>query len=168
MLLFPHQCEASKSPDILGWLVFSLRCFTVHTPSHVSSEVCTFMYPLAPVCQRFGPLVLHALQSWRKSLRKSFVMHLFERSTVWCSLLVLKISYSTDVDAHKSWSSWLWRHNTSPVSPFLKTIPVVFRCSTLGGNFWEQEIKVDGLPIKMVNLMGSQVYLSYWSFNFTF
>ena len=102
MLLCPHQCEASKSPSILGCLVFSLRCFAAHTPSHVSSEVCTFMYPLAPACQGCGPLVLHALQPWRKSLRKSFVMHLFERSTVWCSLLVLKMSYSAAAAAHKS------------------------------------------------------------------
>jgi hypothetical protein len=34
------------------------------------------------------------VQPWRKSLRKSFVMHLFERFTVWCSLLVLKMSSS--------------------------------------------------------------------------
>jgi hypothetical protein len=46
--------------------------------------VCTFMYPLAVACQRCGPLVLHALQPWRKSFRKSFVMHLFERSTHVC------------------------------------------------------------------------------------
>ena len=122
VLLYPHQCETSKSPDILGCLVFSLRCFAAHTPSHVSSEVFTFMYPLAATCQRCGPLVLHALQPWRKSLRKSLVMHLFERSTVWCSLLVVKISYSAPADTHKSWPSWLWRHNTSPPPPFWRPL----------------------------------------------
>jgi hypothetical protein len=34
------------------------------------------------------------VQPCRKSLRKSFVMYLFERYTVWCSLLVLKMSSS--------------------------------------------------------------------------
>ena len=56
-----HQCEASKSPGKRGSLVFSSCCFAAHTPSHVSSEVCTFTYPLAAACQRCGPLVLHAL-----------------------------------------------------------------------------------------------------------
>ena len=61
VFLYPHQWETSKSPDILGCLVFSWWWFTVHTPSHVSSDVYTFMYPLETVCQRCGPLVLHAL-----------------------------------------------------------------------------------------------------------
>ena len=69
-----------------------------------------------------GPLVLHELPPWRKSLRKSFVMHLFERFTVWCSLLVLKMSYAAAAVAHKSWSSWLWRHNPSPPSSFWRTL----------------------------------------------
>ena len=34
------------------------------------------------------------------------------------SLLVLKMSCSTVVDAHKALSSWFWRHNPSPPSPF--------------------------------------------------
>ena len=118
MFLCLHQCETSKRPVILGCLVFSLHYFTTHTPSHVSSEFSTFMYPLATQCRRCGPLVLHTLQPWWKSLRKSFVIHLFEWSTVWCSLLVLKISYSTTVSTHKSWPFWLWRQNPSPPPPF--------------------------------------------------
>ncbi len=47
----------------------------------------------------------------------SFVVYLFERSTVWFSLLVLKMSSSVVVHAPKSWPSWLWRNNPSPPSP---------------------------------------------------
>ncbi len=62
----------------------------IHLPLHVQGEVLLFfMYCV----------------TWWKSLRKSFVMHLFERSMVWCSLLVLKMSSSTAAQAHKSWPS---------------------------------------------------------------
>jgi hypothetical protein len=61
VLLCPHQCKPSKSPVKLGCLAFSLCCFPVHTPSHVSSEVCTFSHPLTVACQSCRPLVLHAL-----------------------------------------------------------------------------------------------------------
>ncbi len=40
----------------------------------------------------------YTVKPCRKSLRKSFVIHWFERSTVWCWLLVLKMSSS--VSAH--------------------------------------------------------------------
>ncbi len=107
-----------------------------HTPEHVSLEFWTFRYPLAGVCQRCGPLVLHAQwQPWWESLKKSLIMHSFKRSTVWCSLLVLKISYSVAATTHKSWSPWRWRHNPSPPPPFWRTIPVDFCGCTLGGKF---------------------------------
>ena len=60
VLLWSHQCEVSKSPGKLGWLEFSLLCFASHTPSHVTSEVCTFTYALGDVCQRRGPHILHS------------------------------------------------------------------------------------------------------------
>jgi hypothetical protein len=64
------------------------------------------------------------VQPWRKSLRKSFVIHLFERSTVWCSLLVLKMSSSAAAHGHKSWPSWLWRKKTweRDTTPLLRPI----------------------------------------------
>ena len=77
----------------------------------------------------------YTVQPWRKSLRKSFVMHLFERSTVWCSLLVLKMSSSAAAHAHKSWPSWLWRHNPSPPPHFSGPLRRLFVVPTLGGHF---------------------------------
>jgi hypothetical protein len=71
----------------------------------------------------------YTVQPCRKSLRKSFVIHWFERSTVWCWLLVLKMSSSAAAHAHKSWPSWLWRHNPSPPPHFSKSIVAAFRCS---------------------------------------
>ena len=42
------------------------------------------------------------VKPFRKTWRKSFVIHLFARSTVRCSLLTLRMSCSEVVDTHKS------------------------------------------------------------------
>ena len=87
--------------------------FRWHTPSYVSGEVCTFMYPPGTVYQRIGPVVLQALWNHGENLSESFVMPLFVRSTVCSSVLVLKMRCSAVVGAHKSWSSWLCIRNPS-------------------------------------------------------
>ena len=87
----------------------TLTCIFRGLQLHVSTDSCmSKVRSSCPPC---------TVQPWRKSLRKSFVMHLFERFTVWCSLLVLKMSSSAAAHAHKSWPSWLWRHNPSPPPP---------------------------------------------------
>ena len=104
--------------------LFSLRCYTatVKTPSHVSSEVWTFTSTWSWMSNVRSSCPPYTVQPYRKSLRKSFVVHLFERWTVRCSLLVLKMCSSGVADTHKSWSSWLWRHNPSPPSPFWRSL----------------------------------------------
>ena len=43
-----------------------MRWFTVYTPLHVSSEVCTFTYPLTTACQRCGANILDSKRSFRR------------------------------------------------------------------------------------------------------
>ncbi len=47
---------------------------------------------------------------------------LFARSTVRCSLIVLKMSFSTAADTHKSCPSWVWSHNPPPPSHCWRSI----------------------------------------------
>ncbi len=115
----PHMYHQRSTPSRIHW--------HLHVKGVVSCPPCT-------------------VQPWWKSLRKSFVIHWFERSTVWCWLLVLKMSSSTTVHAHKSWPSWLWRHNPSPPSHFRMSWRRLFVVPTLGGNFLRTTWKrVDGL-----------------------
>ena len=100
MFLCPHQWDTSKRPGKLGCLVFSLRCFAAHTPSHVSSEVCTFTSTCTCMSNVRSSCHPCTVQPCRKSLRKSFVVHLFERCTVWCSLLVLKMCVPLQLQMH--------------------------------------------------------------------
>ena len=86
-------------------LVFSMECSVTHTPSHVSSEVYTFTSTWSCMSNVRSSCPPYTVQPYRKSLRKSFVVHLFERWTVRCSLLVLKMCSSGVADTHKSWSS---------------------------------------------------------------
>ena len=75
----------------------TLTCIIRGLHLHISTGSCmSKVRSSCPPC---------TVQPWRKSLRKSFVMHLFQRSTVWCSLLVLKMSSSAVAHAHKSWPS---------------------------------------------------------------
>ena len=113
-LFCTHHRVTSKTPVKLGCIVFSLCYFTTYTSSHVFSQFWTFTCEVPVPCQTYGPLVLHTLKPWRKSLRKSFVIHLFARSTVRWSLLVLSMFCSPSASAHKSWSSWVWSHNPPP------------------------------------------------------
>ncbi len=65
---------------------------------------------------------------------------------------VLKMSWSTVADTHKSWPSWLWSHNPPPQLPFWRPIVVVFRCShSLWKSFGNKEFE-DGLLVKTVIL----------------
>ncbi len=56
----------------------ALTCIIRGLHLHVSTGSCmSKVWSSCPPC---------TVELWRKSLRKSFVIHLFERSTVWCSL----------------------------------------------------------------------------------
>jgi hypothetical protein len=73
--------------------MFSLSYFDEHTPSHVSSEVCTFTYPLVVTCPRCGPLVLHT-RTWlvvpgdTVTVNGWLSFHLPSPSLSWCVLVL--------------------------------------------------------------------------------
>ncbi len=113
----PHMYHQRSTPSRIHW--------QLHVKGAVSCPPCT-------------------VQPWWTSLRKSFVMQWFERSTVWCWLLVFKMSSSTGEHALKSWPSWLWRHNPSPPPHFSKTSPEDFRCSNSRRKLFEN-MKKGGL-----------------------
>jgi hypothetical protein len=58
--------------------------------------------------------VLHAARNRTKIVPKSFPMRLFLWSTVWSSLLILRISWHASAAALNSWPSRLWSRNSSP------------------------------------------------------
>ena len=72
MLFCTHHREASKTPDKLGFIVFSLRCFDAHTASHVFSQLCCVPCALSVACQPYGLLVLHTLETMAKTTQKIF------------------------------------------------------------------------------------------------
>jgi hypothetical protein len=69
----PHMYHQRSAPSRIHW--------HLHVKGAVSCPPCT-------------------VQPWWKSLRKSFVMNWFERSTVWCWLHVLKMSSSAAAHAN--------------------------------------------------------------------
>ncbi len=79
------------------------------------------------------------------SLRKSFVMDWFERSTVWCWLLVLKMSSS--VAAHTINPDLLDCEDTTPLLRpiFRRPLRWLLVVPTLGGNFLRTWKRMDGL-----------------------
>ena len=87
------------SPSKLGWGTLNkYQCFCAVMSEWARKDRANEV-PLCFRCAsslRTHPHMYHpcTVQPCRKSLRKSFVMHLFERYTVWCSLLVLKMSSS--------------------------------------------------------------------------
>ena len=93
----------------------------VHLHLHVNLTVLLFSIHLRPC---------------RKPLRKSFVIHLFARSTVRCSLLDLIMGYSAAAAPHKSWSSWVWSHNPPPPPLWWRPIVLAFHVETLVGNVY--------------------------------
>jgi hypothetical protein len=104
-----HQCFC----DLISTKIRKARAYYVDSCFRCAASLRTHPHMYH---QRSTPSCIHlhlhvkgtvllsslVLQAWWKSLRKSFVMHLFERSTVWCSLLELKMSYSAVASAHKS------------------------------------------------------------------
>jgi hypothetical protein len=104
--------------------VFLVRCSAAHAPCHVWPHVFTFIHPPAAPCQRIGPVVLHTMWNHRENLWESFVMTLFVRSTVWSSVLVLKMRCSAAIGAYNSWPPWLCNRNPSRSPRF----EAAFRC----------------------------------------
>ncbi len=106
----------TRQKFVFRLVVSTLTLYTV-TPSHVSPEVFTFTYPLADVCQRFGPVVLHDLCNHGKNLSESFVIHYCKiHGLLLTTLPKLKMRFSAAADTHKSWlnpqplsSTQLWR-----------------------------------------------------------
>ncbi len=132
VLFWPHVCEDRKGPNNAGSFVFLVPCSATDAPSHVWSQVCPFIHPPEPVCQRIGPVVLHTLWNHGENLSESFVMPLFVRCTVWSSVLVLNMRCPVSADEHKSWSPWLCSRNPSPPPHREAT----FRC-------WENQVMWD-------------------------
>ena len=168
VLFWPHVCEGRKGPGKAGCFVFLVRCSAAHAPSHVWSQVCTFMHPPAAACQRISPVLLHALWNHGENLRESFVMPLFVRSTVWSSVHVLNMRCPAAAAAHKSWPSWLCSRNPSPPP----------RCEAALRR-WENQVKsclnlkkfvgrfqqIDGLPTNRPYLLAPTNFVESW---FTF
>ncbi len=70
-------------------------CMTTKSPTlNISAFVPSSVWVFEKPGQTRFPCVFVAQLRCAHTLRKSFVMHLFERFTVWCSLLVLKMSSS--------------------------------------------------------------------------
>jgi hypothetical protein len=49
---------------------------------------------------------------------------LFVWFTVWSSLVIFRMSWIVPVDVLNSWSTWLWRHNSSPFPPVSGILPL--------------------------------------------
>jgi hypothetical protein len=77
VFFYPYHCEDTKDQHKPGCIVFLVCCSSVHTPSHVSPEVCTFIHPPGTVYQRIGSVVLHTVKPWWKPLR--ILCHVFLR-----------------------------------------------------------------------------------------
>ncbi len=94
--------------------------------------------------------MLHPVRNRTKIESGSFPMSLFLWSTVWCSLIILRMSWSVAAAALNSWPSWLWSHNSSPpLSPKTHCVMLenqVIWLYDLGFCFWA----LDGLRRKIV------------------
>ncbi len=58
--------------------------------------------------------MLNAVRNRTKIESGSFPMSVFLWSTVWCSLLILRMSWPAAAVALNFWPSWLWSYNSSP------------------------------------------------------
>ncbi len=64
--------------------------------------------PFQHCFQSLFVLVLHAVRNRTKIESGSFPMSLFLWSTIWCSLIILMMSWPAAAAALNSWPSWLW------------------------------------------------------------
>jgi hypothetical protein len=71
-------------------------------------------WPFQHCFQSLFVLVFHVVWNRTKIESGSFPMSLFLWSTIWCSLIILSMSWPTAAAALNSWPSWLWSHNSSP------------------------------------------------------
>jgi hypothetical protein len=84
----------------------------VHMSSRISVNHWHFEHYLQSLCLP----VLHPARNLTKIVPWSFPMSLFLGSTVWSSLLILRISWHAAAAALNSWPSRLWSRNSSPPS----------------------------------------------------
>jgi hypothetical protein len=107
-------------------------------------------WPFQHCFQSLFVLVLYAVRNRTKIESGSFPMSLFLWSTVWCSVIILRMSWPAAAAALNSWPSWLWSHNSSPpLSPKPHCAMLenqVIWLYDLGFCFWA----LDGLRRKIV------------------
>ncbi len=101
--VYSHECVKSSCFD--ENLVRYLHIRVFWSFQHWSFQQCF---------QSLFVLVLHAVRNRTKIESGSFPMSLFLWSTVWCSLIILRMSWPATAVTLNSWPSWLWSHNSSP------------------------------------------------------
>jgi hypothetical protein len=104
--------------------------------THVWSEVSTtngLFNTVFKVC--VFPL-LNVVRNRTKIAPWSLPMILFVWSTVWCSLVIFRMSWLAPSSTLNSWSSWLWSRKSSPFPParltFFRWMKFVSRVTGVG------------------------------------
>ncbi len=90
----------------------------VRTQEDMSSRTSVDnQWPFEYYFQSLCRTVMHDVWNHTKMESWSFPMILFVWSTVWCSLVIFRLSWIGPADTLNSWSSWLWSRGSSPFPP---------------------------------------------------
>jgi len=142
-----HRNTVIRTDTTCCRVIFLSKVVTtqVHMPSPRSVQR---HWPFQHCFQILCVLVLHSVRNRTKIESGSFPMSLFLWSTVWYSLLILRMKPVAPATLN-SWTSWLWSHNSSPpLSPKTHCVMLenqVIWLHDLGFCIWD----LDGLRRKI-------------------